>query len=611
MHQEKKLFFRLLLLTLTVLVLLGSPVAASITGFVARGSQGDLYEYNYSDLLDSYALKILGRSNGLYEDFAAKKPYALINSSSKYIDYDDVLDRYASALVLSREFDLNKYINSKEAKKAQMPAAVQVVRLNSGKLTATAKNLSSGDSGPSTAFIIADTKTAIVGQPEVTIAQAQQWARSRKANQRFIDIAPLYWQFGQLTGIRPEVLYVQAAIETDFGHYTSRVPPSYHNWAGIKIAGAEGEAIENHEVFASPEDGVRGHFNHISAYLGLDPTGEPHGRYYHVLSKPWAGMVAYVEELSGRWNQLPDYHSYILDLLDQIKNPGTTGTNPEPAAANPGADNPQNTSNPKPPDPPGNSPAERYVAVNVEALRLRGGPGTTYDILRLLFRGTVLKVTGNQAEWLAVITPEGENGWVHGDYVREVDLSSNPFNGKVIVIDPGHGGSDPGAVGVTGLKEKEVNLAVALILKNLLEEAGARVVMTRTGDQSVSSPQRVEIANRSKADLFISIHANAYHSNESNGTEVYYCPENINSNASRYLAHQLQGELVSALGLRSRGVKAKSYFILKNLDMPAALIEMAFITHPVEEEILRSPEMREKAARGIFRGIEAHLLRHR
>jgi len=257
------------------------------------------------------------------------------------------------------------------------------------------------------------------------------------------------------------------------------------------------------------------------------------------------------------------------------------------------------------------SPAERKVAVSVDVLRLREGPGTEFAIIDRLIMGTVLNVTGNRDEWLKVIAPEGKNGWVHGDYVIEIAVSGEVFKGKIIVVDPGHGGSDPGAVSISGLQEKTVNLAVGRILKALLEEAGAKVVMTRTGDQSVSNLQRVEIANLAGADLYISIHANAFSSSESNGTETHYCPLNSHSSASRYLAHQVQGELVSALGLRDRGVKANSYYILKNTEMPAALVEMAFITNPEEEEILKSAEMQFEAAQALFRGLASYLLKHR
>lgn len=597
----------MLVLSLALALLLSSPAAAAVSGFVAKGHNGDLYEYSYGDLIDSYALKIIGLSNGLYEDFSAKTTHALVNRAGEYIDYKDVLDRYASSVILNQAFDLAAYINGGKAKKAQMPVTFNLVKINSGKVISTAKTLTLTTTEPLPGFQPPKTKTPIAGPAEVTLEQARLWAGNRKAHQRFIDIAPVYWEFAGITGIRPEVLFAQAAIETNFGHYTNRVPPTFNNWAGIKTADASADAAENHQAFTSPEEGVRAHFNHMAAYVGLDPVGEPHGRYHLVMNQSWAGMVAYVEELSGRWTPLLDYHSYILNLLDQMNGLETSGGSVPEAET----EEPQTEPEPGPASGSAENPAERKVAVSVDVLRLRDGPGTGFAIIDRLIMGTVLTVTGNHDEWLKVVTPEGKNGWVHGDYVIEIAVSGEVFKGKIIVVDPGHGGSDPGAVSINGLQEKTVNLAVGRFLKALLEEAGAKVVMTRTGDQSVSNLQRVEIANQSGADLYISIHANAYSSSESNGTETHYCPLNSQSSASRYLAHQVQGELVAALGLRDRGVKANSYYVLKNTEMPAVLVEMAFITNPAEEEILRSAEMQSEAARALFRGLASYLLKHR
>lgn len=603
MFRDKKLIIRLLLLTLSILIFLSSPAAAAITGFVGSDEDGRLYEYSYADLLDSYALKILGLSNGLYEDFAAKKAYALLGSSGRYFDYVDVLDCYASALILQEVFDLNKYMDSKEARMAQMPASISMIRLNAGKLIYTSKTISSSITESNPIVENPKTKTLIVGPAEVSLEQARQWASNRAAAQGFINIAPIYWEYGEKTGIRPEVLYAQSAVETNFGKYTGKVPSIFNNWAGIKTANADGDKVYDHEIFATPEDGVRAHFNHMSAYVGLDPLGEPHGRYYVAAGQTWAGLILYVEELSGKWAPRLDYHTSILNLLDQLKH--TVIVTGSPAIENEGSATASESVSGS------ENTALKHVAVNVELLRLRSGPGTNYSIIDLLPLGTVLKTTGNQEEWLKVTTPGEQNGWIHGDYVREVDMSVDPFKGKTIVVDPGHGGSDHGAIGVTGLQEKELNLAVAHKLATLLKEAGASVLMTRDSDQPVSNGQRVDIANQAKADLFISIHANAYVSNESNGTETHYCSEKNHSNASRYLAYQVQNELMSVLNLRNRGVKANNFYVLKNTEIPAALVELAFISNPAEEEILRNEQTHSTIAQALYRGLEAYLLNYR
>lgn len=154
-------------------------------------------------------------------------------------------------------------------------------------------------------------ETLILGESQVTLEEAKEWAKKSGGADIFIDIADTYWKYGELTGIRPDILYAQAAKETGFGKYGGAVKPEQNNWAGIKTKTATGDATEDHETFETPDDGVRGHFNHISAYIGLEPTGEPHGRYYNVKSIAWAGTVKTLEELGGKW--CPDlYYGYSI-----------------------------------------------------------------------------------------------------------------------------------------------------------------------------------------------------------------------------------------------------------------------------------------------------------
>ena len=181
----------------------------------------------------------------------------------------------------------------------------RVAANNTGEITLTWEDLG-----------IDKTYTPLEGAAQITIEQAQAWAAARGADQRFIDIAPVYWEYGEQFGIRPEVMYAQAAKETGYGKYGGAVLPEMNNWAGIKIKSPIGDRTEDHETFASPEDGVRAHYNHMSAYIGIEPIGEPHDRYYVVKSIDWAGSIKNIEALGGRW--CPDlYYGYsiIYDCL--------------------------------------------------------------------------------------------------------------------------------------------------------------------------------------------------------------------------------------------------------------------------------------------------------
>ena len=163
-------------------------------------------------------------------------------------------------------------------------------------------------------------KTLITGKPEVTLEQAVSWAKSKNAADIYLEVAPIYWYYGEQFGIRPDVMFAQAAKETGYGKYTGTVKPEMNNWAGIKIQNPTPEKlIENFESFATPDDGVRGHFNHMSAYVGVPPIGEVHGRYNVVKSLDWAGTVRYVEELGGRWCPEINYGADLVKWIEEMK----------------------------------------------------------------------------------------------------------------------------------------------------------------------------------------------------------------------------------------------------------------------------------------------------
>ncbi|ACB84661.1 N-acetylmuramoyl-L-alanine amidase [Natranaerobius thermophilus] len=177
----------------------------------------------------------------------------------------------------------------------------------------------------------------------------------------------------------------------------------------------------------------------------------------------------------------------------------------------------------------------------------------------------------------------------------------NPLSGKKIFIDPGHGGSNSGAIGQNGLKEKEVALDVSLRTRDMLEELGADIYMSRESDIQVSLDERVEMATDSNADIFVSVHANAHPNNDIHGTETFYSSER--SPLDFELAEALQNSLLHSLQRNNRGVKDSSFRVLRNATMPAALVELAFLSHEKEEELLKKDEFREKAAEAIVEGI--------
>jgi N-acetylmuramoyl-L-alanine amidase len=181
---------------------------------------------------------------------------------------------------------------------------------------------------------------------------------------------------------------------------------------------------------------------------------------------------------------------------------------------------------------------------------------------------------------------------------------------KVIAIDPGHGGSDPGAVGLAKAQEKTVNLEVALKVKSLLEKAGAKVLMTRQDDRDVYGPNasavdelkaRTTVANLKKADIFLSIHSNAAVNRAADGTSTYYYQKTA---YDALLARNLQAGMVQAGGLKDRGSFPANFYVVKRTIMPAALVELAFLSNPAEEKLLLNPQFQQKMAQGIVQGLE-------
>ncbi len=215
---------------------------------------------------------------------------------------------------------------------------------------------------------------------------------------------------------------------------------------------------------------------------------------------------------------------------------------------------------------------------------------------------------------------------------------------RKIVIDAGHGGNDPGAIGRTGVREKDITLDIAKRLSNLLKSEGLSVVMTRSTDRFIPLSSRVDIANRSGADLFLSIHANANRVKSLSGFEVYYVSPSVDDSqralsaakdavldldSSCFASHSLNLKATlwdmiytysrsESIGLarsicrtinydldtRILGIKGGRFYVLKGARMPAVLIETGFLSNYNEERMLKNDYYRQKVAESIVAGIK-------
>lgn len=180
-----------------------------------------------------------------------------------------------------------------------------------------------------------------------------------------------------------------------------------------------------------------------------------------------------------------------------------------------------------------------------------------------------------------------------------------PLYDALVVLDPGHGGEANGAE-YGGVQEKDLNLSIARQAAGLLEEAGVTVLMTRTGDRYLDLYERTDLANKQKADLFVSVHCNANVEHD-DAAGIYTCAYSRDTNGWR-LAELLRQTMLAATGADDFGMEARpNLAVLRTSLMPAALVECGFMSTPAELEKLVRPDYQAKLARGIADGILAYL----
>ncbi len=193
-----------------------------------------------------------------------------------------------------------------------------------------------------------------------------------------------------------------------------------------------------------------------------------------------------------------------------------------------------------------------------------------------------------------------------GTSLKSSDLPQVRRGKYLVVIDPGHGGPDPGAIGVGGLKETSVVLDISLMVSEYLKSKGVNVKLTRTSEIDLDLPPRVAIANRLGANAFISIHANASRTTrrDVNGIETFY----FAGSRGLRLAKNIQQELLVAWPQSpDRGVRRGRFFVIRRTTMPAALVETGFVTGRRDAPLLSTPSHRRKIAFAISKGILNYL----
>ena len=190
--------------------------------------------------------------------------------------------------------------------------------------------------------------------------------------------------------------------------------------------------------------------------------------------------------------------------------------------------------------------------------------------------------------------------------------TSGGLSGKIITLDAGHGGSDPGAIGSDGTKEKNITLAITKAVKELLEKKGAKVYMTRTTDVDVYGPNasdadelqaRVNVGEKYNSDLFVSLHINSSVNKNVGGFSTYYYPK---TSDDLRIAKSIQDQLTANFGVDDLGVRQANFYVIKRISMPATLVEMCFISNEKELVLMKGKWFQNKTARLIAAGIEKY-----
>jgi len=252
------------------------------------------------------------------------------------------------------------------------------------------------------------------------------------------------------------------------------------------------------------------------------------------------------------------------------------------------------------PDAP--SPTSSLIGkVTVASLNVRSSESDSASLIDTLKRGQEVQVLSINGYW-ASIKYGSKTGFVHKSFLKLINQSSNPLKDRIVVVDAGHGGSDPGA-SANGLSEKNVTLDVSKRVEAKLKRAGAKVLMTRSGDSYPSLTARTEYAKKNFAEVFVSIHINAGPSSASGAETFYDSSTNPNALESKLLATYIQNNLVKKADMKDRGVKDARFQVIRNNNVAAVLVELGFVTNSNDAKKLASDKYLEIYAESVYQGL--------
>ncbi|MET3699989.1 N-acetylmuramoyl-L-alanine amidase [Bacillus oleivorans] len=249
---------------------------------------------------------------------------------------------------------------------------------------------------------------------------------------------------------------------------------------------------------------------------------------------------------------------------------------------------------------------DKEIIILYNGTNIRLGPDTTYPVVQRAKQGETFKILQKTGDWYEIEISSSKPAYVAGWVVttNSTDSSIERANesqylaGKTIVIDAGHGGADRGTSGATGTNEKEITIRTSQLLAQKLKSAGANVIMTRSDDRYLSLRSRVSLSHYYDADVFISLHYDSFEDPSVHGITSYY----YNSD-NKALAEMIQSELASKTKLNNRGARYGNYFVLRENNRPSVLVELGYLSNPIEEATVQTSPYQEQVTTGIYYGL--------
>jgi N-acetylmuramoyl-L-alanine amidase len=239
---------------------------------------------------------------------------------------------------------------------------------------------------------------------------------------------------------------------------------------------------------------------------------------------------------------------------------------------------------------------------------IRSGPSTSTEVVLRANEGDTFSILAVEGDWFKIELPNKKEGYIAG-WIVETSGENIPniekpgmnqyLKNKTIVIDPGHGGRDSGAIGVKGTLEKDMTLRTSKLLFDKLKASEANVVLTRTSDVYVSLRSRVSLSHYRNADAFISVHYDSVADRSVRGITSYFYKSSLDAP----LAASIQNEMIKHTKLRDRGHRLGNYHVLRDNKQPSVLLELGYLSNSTEELTIISGNFQENISNGIYYGL--------